>query len=185
MDIKDAAFAGKTFTFNDVKINGIDISNGRLNFDYFLPSVMNQPCFPSVDIKEISVYEPPKYDPCRKFRKGDIVTPKERNGRIPWAKDMTLTVVADESTAGVTVRYDDTGEERIMCVLFLELLTPVEELAPYYIEETEYEYCITIMIGERKDTPATYHKRMHPRAKEAAEAERDRLNAEYRKEMEK
>ena len=125
----------------------------------------------------------PKYDPCRK---GDIVTPKERNGRIPWAKDMTLTVVADESTAGVTVRYDDTGEERLMCVLFLELLTPVEERVRYRVGDfpTNNEWCVWKDSLSKTEVVSSYKIDTHPHAKEAAEAECARLNAEYRKEQE-
>jgi hypothetical protein len=66
---------------------------------------------------------------------------------------------------------------------FLELVTPVEEQEPYYIEEE----LGTITILSRKDP--IFHKCWHYAgvksgviALEAAEAECARLNAEYRKE---
>lgn len=123
-----------------------------------------------------------KYYQNRLFRKGDKVKPRERNGRIPWAKDTTLTVVADESTAGVTVRDEETGEERLMCVLFLELVTPVEELEPYYVEDGGLSVMVNSRINERV-VCCSFHKNVHPNAKAAAEAERDRLNDEWRKEQ--
>ena len=127
----------------------------------------------------------PKYDPCRPFKAGDIVTPKERNGRVPWAKDTKLTVISDERDSGVTVRCDDTGEERLMCVLFLELVTPVEELEPYRVETGGYNR-FRIKKGnlEYSYFPFGEHCVLSmDEAKAAAEAERDRLNAEYRKEL--
>ena len=133
--------------------------------------------------------EKPKYDPCRLFRKGDIVRLKEWNGRCPalpedWKFDNGLFKVhANEKfNSSVEITRENSEDVYIAPICFLELVTPVEELEPYYIEETEYEYCVTIMVGERKDTPAIYHKRMHPNAKAAAEAECARLNAEWRKE---
>lgn len=133
--------------------------------------------------------EQPKYDPCRPFRKGDRVRVVERNGRktpsslvIEDLYEKTLTVIESEDSDDDVLVATSKGSKYIK-FYFLELVTPVEELEPYFIEETEYEYCVTIMVGERKDTPATYHKRMHPHAKEAAEAECARLNAEHRKEQ--
>lgn len=131
----------------------------------------------------------PKYDPCRKFRSGDIVTPKERNGRIPWGKDTKLIVVDNERMAGVHVRNEETGEEHFICALFLELVTPVEEKEPYHINEI-FDIDDGNLIGyevAHGDTRESIfyggetHLRTIAKAKAAAEAERDRLNAEYRK----
>lgn len=74
----------------------------------------------------------PKYDPCRKFREGDMVD-------------------------------------------------VMEEMEPYSIDTCPYGY--TVNKGEQM--LATYNDETHPHAFRAACAERDRLNAEYRKEMEK
>lgn len=126
-----------------------------------------------------------KYYKNRKFRKGDRVKPLERNGRVPWAKDMTLTVVADEHSADVAVRDEETGEERLMCVLFLELVTPVEEIEPYRVETGGYNR-FRIKKGnlEYSYFPFGEHCVLGmDEAKAAAEAECNRLNAEYRKEQ--
>ena len=128
--------------------------------------------------------EKPKYDPCRLFRKGDIVKCRTVFGRTCNVLESlgVYTVIEDEKEISGNVSIvDGTNITYDVKAVFLELITPVEELGPYYIEETEYEYCVTIMIGERKDSPAVYHKRMHPYAKKAAEAECERLNAEWRK----
>lgn len=130
----------------------------------------------------------PKYDPCRKFRKGDIVEPRELYGRKHKALNYNYKyeVLEDEDKDGIVkVEYFDGGFTCTSYIPFywFKLVTPVEELEPYFIEETEYEYCVSIMVGERKDIPATYHKRMHPHAKRAAEAECASLNAEHRKEQ--
>lgn len=131
---------------------------------------------------------PTKYDPCRKLRRGDRARVVERNGRTPICfpigriKVGDIVTVAENETGDVFIKVLTEDGHKMMAPWFmLELVTPVEE--PYYIEETEYEYCLSRMVGERKDTPATYHKRMHPNAKAAAEAERDRLNEQYREEM--
>lgn len=163
---------------------------------YFHTSCVSMPPEKPIEIfhttKIPEVY--PKYDPCRKFRKGDMVRYCAPDGRIyadrgslrEHIKNRDLThVVRDEQENGRVGVYDPLDEENPYYVPAhsLELVTPVEELEPYYIEETEYEFCVTIMVGERKDIPATYHKRMHPNAKAAAEAESKRLNEEYRKEQ--
>ena len=127
-----------------------------------------------------------KYDPYRKFKKGDIVKCRTVFGRTCNVLESlgVYTVIEDEKEISGNVSIvDSTNITYDVKAVFLELITPVEELGPYYIEETEYEYCVTIMIGERKDSPAVYHKRMHPYAKKAAEAECERLNAEWRKEQ--
>ena len=160
------------------------------NWCYFPAKyIATEPIAPANGIKNT---EPaPKYDPNRLFRKGDKVKPRERNGRIPWAKDMTLTVVADESKAGVTVRDEETGEERLMCVLFLKLVTPVEELeisrvfndkkmGAWIVTKDNFTHAYFPYRCEVSDNIANSKEE----AKARAEAERDRLNAEYRKEQE-
>ncbi|MBQ7022992.1 MAG: hypothetical protein IJN29_05385 [Akkermansia sp.] len=128
----------------------------------------------------------PKYDPCRKFREGDIVEPcqvKGRWGGTYW-KDhsgIRLTVTQDENEEGVMwVKAPDSLSPRVVDAVYFQLVTPVEELEPYSVETCQYGY--TVNKGE--DILATYNDEKHPHAKAAAEAERDRLNAEYRKEQE-
>lgn len=130
----------------------------------------------------------PKYDPCRKFRKGDKVRLIRRYGRTPHehAYDMDVeedgverTVLWDEKEALVSVTW---GVDDDICVPFfyLELVTPVEEIEPYGIADHIHGWIVY------KDTPgnvvANFNK-THPNAKQAAEAECARLNAEHRKEQ--
>ena len=132
----------------------------------------------------------PKYDPCRKFRKGDIVRPCGCNGRAPWGStassvrtlitSWTLNVREDEARGLVRCK-NDGGIIFDISPFFLELVTPVEELEPYFVEHREHSNNYKIRKGGQEfvifwDT--------HPNAKEAAEAECARLNAEWRKEQE-
>lgn len=154
----------------------------------------------NLDVPEVSLSTKPKYDPCRRLREGDIVAVRVRDGRIPWGTLVSgsriqlnsgrrYIVLRDENRNNVLIEPmpgfmgEISHTDITVDACYLELITPVEETEPYYIEETEYEYCVAIMRGGRKDFPATYHKLMHPHAKEAAEDERDRLNAKWRKEQ--
>lgn len=186
------------------------------------PSIENQPVNLSLDIKEISVYEPPKHDPCRLFKKGDEVEYRPKDGRANpnLLVGRRYKVSADEpcDSGIVQVEFDglrhiDTfvaynnlklitpieelkpysvvelsngdyavykGDERLCVFRDGELVTPVEELEPYTIREYEDHYAV------EKDGAmySTFFKgSYHANAKAAAEAECDRLNAEYRKEM--
>lgn len=127
----------------------------------------------------------PKYNPCRKFRKGDRVELKEEiNGRrlSDFVTGLSLgkiyTVKADEDNCTVLIDSDN-GLCRYSFI-HLQLVTPVEELEPYCIADHIHGWIVY------KDNPgnvvANFNKN-HPHAKEAAEAERDRLNAEHRKEQ--
>ena len=137
----------------------------------------------------------PKYDPCRKFRKGDIVEPTKINGRLPQELRgcYRYEVIVGEGEMSnplyvalnplLTANYKHFTELRVN-VAFLKLVTPVEELEPYYVKDDGTHY----VVGMRPEQPeivylAEYSKDLHPHAKEAAEAERDRLNAEHRKEQ--
>ena len=123
-----------------------------------------------------------KYDPCRLFRKGDIVTPIERDGReVPDEAPVgeKCTVVESEKNGIVCIRYDAGSEHYIHEIPFyhLELVTPVEELEPYRVDHNQYGW----HVEKDGEILATYNDSRHPHAKEAAEDERDRLNAEHRK----
>lgn len=127
----------------------------------------------------------PKYDPTRLFRKGDKVKAVLRHGRIPndgVPKDVILEVIADERDGIVKVLHKMGVILEIFNVyaLYLELVTPVEELEPYSVSENIHGWVVF------KDTPGNVvanFNNTHPNAKAAAEAERDRLNAEWRKEQ--
>lgn len=153
----------------------------------------------------------PKYDPCRKFRKGDIVRLREYNGRKPydfWHKQTIKhfgakldTVYEDEKEdSGHVDIYQDAPIDELMVRVhasYLELVTPVEELEPYYISTNRD--CSTCTIFKRTEgTELVYAAYYFTQGKgcsnallsqeEAiarAEAECARLNAEYRKEQEK
>ena len=64
----------------------------------------------------------------------------------------------------------------------LVLVTPVEELGPYFVAYDDKFYHVH-KKGEDAAL-AVYYEAKHPHAKEAAEAECDRLNAEFRKDYE-
>ena len=128
-----------------------------------------------------------KYDPCRPFKKGDIVEPCQANGRWlypPWEHrtGIRYEVIKDECpiSADLYLKDPDSPEPYIAHAAFFKLVTPVEELEPYSVEKTNVGYRLI-----RGDELLANYWPNHPYAKEAAEAERDRLNAEYRKEQEK
>ena len=160
-------------------------------------------CHPSC-VSPINPYEPlrldsinripetaPKYDPCRLFKKGDKVKLVEWNGRKLWEdiphlhriydENGTFTVRIDELSGAKVAIIPDAYTENVYlaCPVCLKLVTPVEDLEPYFIEEISNGYKLMKRNGKQL---ANYWED-HPHAKEAAEAERDRLNAEYRKEQ--
>jgi hypothetical protein len=65
--------------------------------------------------------------------------------------------------------------------LYLELVVPVEELEPYSVGESTDYFCVEDKYGTEI---SCYWKDTHPNPKAGAEDERDRLNSEWRKEME-
>ena len=124
----------------------------------------------------------PKYDPTRLFKKGDkvrVVKCKGRNYTGQTTGEIGI-VDRDESpgTASVEVEFADEDMWEIDPA-YLELVTPVEDLEPYKLIDSPNTYNIV------RDSAMvmTIHKKSHPNAKAAAEAERDRLNAEWRKEQ--
>lgn len=146
--------------------------------------------------------EKPKYDPCRLFRKGDIVRLKEWNGRCPalpedWKFDNGLFKVhANEKfNSSVEITRENSEDVYIAPICFLELVTPVEELEPYYIEETDVEFQVRMRYKDKDcliscfrfknivEGYEQYHEMLPDmkQARERAEAERDRLNVKYKK----
>ena len=125
-----------------------------------------------------------KHDPYRRFKKGDIVEPKQVKGRV-YSNDSKhligkkCIVFRDEEEPGyVVISY--AGKNYSINAAYLELVTPVEELEPYSVVDAHTHWDVA---DKNMKTVATYSKMCHPHAKEAAEAERDRLNEEYRKEQ--
>lgn len=153
-------------------------------------------------IKKLSA---PKYDPCRKFRKGDLVRLKAYNGRKPydfWHKQTIEhfgakldTVLADELDSGNVDIFQDAPIDELTVRVHschLELVTPVEELEPYTVGKSELITddceCDTWAVFDKAGyVVAQYVEEAYKpgEAKARAEQERDRRNAEYRKDMEK
>lgn len=83
----------------------------------------------------------PKYDPRRKFRKGDIVEPCEVKGRwfgTAWKNrsGIQFTVTKDEDEEGVMwVEDPDSLHPKDVEAVFFQLATPVEELEQHSIEK--------------------------------------------------
>lgn len=186
-EIREAALIGKSFTLTDVKLIGMSYDNGKLSLEWEIPQMQNKHYCPGMVVDYISICEKPKYDPCRRLKCGDIVELVEWNGRFPipksYFKDIdikTFRVVAEECRGIVTI--DLCGEAHHLPICFLKLITPVEELEPYCVRKYSSFYAVE-KRNNHKDRPATYDVDNHPHAKEAAEAERDRLNDEWRKEQ--
>lgn len=137
----------------------------------------------------------PKYDPCRPYREGDKVRYVKRNGRFcpgshAFEEQLSLlgTVVNDEQLdCFVVVNFGNEGDNYLLDPAYLELETPVEELGPYYVEPSTLQTYWEIWRRDSKDGDTlvvTYKNDYHPHAQAAAEAECERLNAEFRKETE-
>lgn len=132
--------------------------------------------------------EKPKYDHCRLFRKGDNVRRRKvLEGRylscmmhdLPF--DTDFTVISGEKNAMVGINKDD--DIHFVSFAMLELVTPVEELEPYSVRESDAFdiVCggkIVMTIPFTEDDYYTFEQ-----AKAAAAEECDRLNAEWRKEQ--
>lgn len=141
---------------------------------------------------------PPKYDPCRRFKEGDKVRLVDYKGRsgsneIPAGTLCTVScnenecewVVLKVKEEGKTVWYD-------IDPAYIELVTSVEELEQLYINpiydcdngnQIGYEIAHADGLTEAIFYGGENNKRTLEEALTAAEAERDRLNAEYRKEQ--
>ena len=133
----------------------------------------------------------PKYDPCRKFRKGDIVEPRSVNGRwfSPVWVDRSgihyeVTIDEDPLTAHLYVKDPDSPEPFLVHAAFFKLVTPVEELEPYYYVTKNDGVHPTFLVRNRNEE--------HRVAaicecwnEEDAQRICDMYNAEYRKEMER
>ena len=152
----------------------------------------------------------PKYNPYRKFREGDKVRLVEWRGRAPfdcenWEPEKAgqICIVAEDEDAERghylhvwkiedMASETDEGERPWLAfpIFSLELVTPVEELEPYSVHENEYSKSAEVRRSNPFRVCAAFYwggespTYTREQAKEAAEAECDRLNAEYRKEME-
>lgn len=144
--------------------------------------------------------EQPKHDPCRLFKKGDRIRFKTWHGFQPedWENDAELlgkeaTVYEDQKPDAFSVHFlfdgEDPDEEWHATYLpFIELVTPVEELEPYLMLENVQSNSIEVRDKRTNKVEATFyfgkdHAYTFVQAATRAEAERDRLNEEWRKEQ--
>ena len=182
-----------------VKVLGIDPKNGEITTEtanefgtslnmeptYFARSE-KEAFFPITPENGTKNSEPaPKYDPCRRFKKGDKVRVVEYKGRCKKSHCIRvgdiLSIAADEANDDTFIaRCERNNTDFYLDPAYLELVTPVEELEPYSVVDAHTHWDVA---DKDMKTVATYSKGFHPNAKAAAEAERNRLNAEYRKEQ--
>lgn len=144
------------------------------------PSSLQNLSFSSPEMRAfLEKIKTPKYDPCRLFKKGDKVKRRTVDGRTDQeiSEGIELTVIYGEDKYGNVRVQNPNGICIVTKSVFLELVTPVEELEPYFV----FEDATSWQVKKGNSLCARYGKATHPHAKEAAEAERDRLNAEYRK----
>lgn len=128
----------------------------------------------------MSTKEQSKYDPNRRFRKGDKVRVVEWNGRIPlYLKPYINTVhpVSFDEDINGYIRIE--GDIEIANVPYLELVTPVEELDLYFVLDSPNTYNVC-KRGE-PGFAATFYKK-HPLARKKADEYCEALNEEIRKE---
>lgn len=193
-----------------VKVLGIDPKNGEITTETvneFGTSLNMEPTYFARCEKEAfseitpkngtkNIKTAPKYDPCRLFRKGDKVRVVERDGRDyidydPYTniqKSELYTVLENEEEVidggCVGIRIGKGNVEYEIPFYFLELVTPVEKLERYVVEPSDVAYFIVDKKHESgEQNVVMYMFAFHPHAKEAAEAECARLNAEHRKEQ--
>lgn len=145
----------------------------------------------------------PKYDPCRLFRKGDKVklrkhffgreTTFSHYSESKFNFDEIYTIEEDEEPQPslVAVASNDGEYSEEFCFYEIELVTPVEELEPFYVRENTESKSFEVRRKEDHKVQAAfyYFSKDDTHAKrEAEKATRehcDRLNAAHRKEVEK
>ena len=117
---------------------------------YVHPSRVSLPSVKPIEMSNTTKIpeEHPKYDPCRKFKEGDIVGYHRRFGRdyktVPDPGDYKLARVIlaeDEESGMVGVEFSETYGGDAVCFsapwFHLELVTPVEEPEPYSVLESD------------------------------------------------
>lgn len=149
-------------------------------------------------LEYLTMQPQPKYDPCRPFKKGDRAQVVERNGRnvtcfpVGRIKVGDIVTVAENETGDVFIKVlTEDGHEMMAPWFMLELVTPVEELEPFSVEDCSGGglHCYAVKHGVKHVSYHLYqggtanHFYTREQAKAAAEADRDRLNAEFRKEQ--
>lgn len=137
----------------------------------------------------------PKYDPCRRFKAGDKVRIVQCKGRdfsdeTKMYRGRITEVLSDEDNYSVETNLLNEAEsiEGITIGIdpaYLELVTPVDERVYFRVGDfpVNGEWSVWKDSLEKTEIISSYKIDTHPNAKKAAEAERDRLNAEHRKEQ--
>ena len=125
-----------------------------------------------------------KHDPCRDFKVGDIVRAKHEGIYSDFEDDEPIDIstqykVVDVEKGWVNI-FCEPIDSRWVWEGTLELVTPVEELEPYIIREYADFYAVE---KDGAQYSIFFKGSYHANAKAAAETERDRLNAERRKEQ--
>lgn len=133
------------------------------------------------------------YDPCRKFKKGDLVKKRYIFGRSCDAIGSLgiYTVVEDEDTNGGNVIVKDSVNMRYKVkAVFLQLITPAEDRPVYSVQKSEDQDRFDIMRDDLCVMSFPFGPKEHgyyyneTAAKEDAEIECNRLNNLYKQELE-
>ena len=132
----------------------------------------------------------PKYNPNRKFKRGDKVQiVREYRGRVPNIIDRqyfypgkVYTVATSEGGIGGVLIHDDDSHQHAFYFWELELVATIEELEPYHVAES---WCNFNVEDAKGRIVSSYSKEYHPHAEAKAKDECNSLNAQHGKEMEK
>lgn len=190
-------------TFNDVYDDGdicINVKESDVfsddvitNTKYVHPSCVSLPSpYPPLNLPIVTEVPQtyPKYDPCRLFRKRDKVEVVANKGRTHiGCHGYVGNVTKDEDEMGQVMLNLERAGVMVINAAYLQLVTPVEELEPFNIHHTDDN---EFYIYFKDDLPVAsypYKGEGYPyyytkeQARERAEAECARLNAEWRKEQ--
>lgn len=102
---------------------------GKLYFDADSVKALVTPISYANGIKNTETV--PKYDPFRKFRKGDIVRVVEWNGRDIARAGQIGHVMSNEINSRVELSIDGWARDVYYPACHLEIVTTAEELEPY------------------------------------------------------
>ena len=175
----------------------INIRGTICNFDHLVLYKVADVCYP---------------DKSRLFKKGDIVRYVERDGRVygdaPPVGSTCRVILNEDRARVVTVefKFSENEEPAVHDVPFyhLELVTPIEAMEPYSVEEVDVDsFIFNPKLDPDRDSESAFHIKYtdaglgeitivktyyesyiysYDRAKADAEAECARLNSEHRKE---
>jgi hypothetical protein len=149
--------------------------NGDYSISYLLTTVHGKLYMykAAVHPSAVIIKSPPKYDPTRPFKEGDIVKPRFVDGRtdIDLSSLHPYTVTKREGLWG-NVRVTNDNHSITTKAVFLELVTPVEEIELYSICPANTN--VLFKCGKKI---ATFDD------DDEAQELCDRLNAEWRKEQ--